>query len=102
MDTPQKHWTVEHDKTKCALCVVCARHCPREALRRDEEGNSLALYFNASRCDGCAGDALCEENCPEDAITMELARPELVPPDTLPWIEKRKEAFKKGESTKYM
>ncbi len=76
MNTNNKHWTVDHDKNKCALCVVCARHCPREALRRDEEGESLSLYFNASRCDGCSGKALCEENCPESAIrSVESATP---------------------------
>ncbi len=69
MSNNEKNWKVDHDKSKCALCVVCARHCPRGALRRDEEGENLTLYFNASLCDGCAdGEALCEKNCPESAI----------------------------------
>ncbi|MDJ0764405.1 MAG: hypothetical protein QNJ97_15620 [Myxococcota bacterium] len=67
-ETPSKNWTVAHDETKCALCVVCARNCPTAALRRDEEGDNLALYFNSGLCDGCGGNALCEQNCPESAI----------------------------------
>ncbi len=62
------NWTVDHDKNKCALCVVCAKNCPTDALRRDVEGASLALYFNANLCDGCGGEALCEAQCPEEAI----------------------------------
>ena len=63
-----KYYSVDHDKNKCALCVVCARNCPTAALRRDEENGQLSLYFNASLCDGCGGDPLCEKNCPEKAI----------------------------------
>lgn len=68
MSDKDTNWTVKHEKEKCALCVVCARNCPTGALRRDEEGNNLALYFSASLCDGCGGGALCEKNCPESAI----------------------------------
>lgn len=63
-----ENWKVDHDKTKCALCVVCAKNCPTNALRRDEEGGNLTLYFNAELCDGCGGNPLCEQNCPESAI----------------------------------
>lgn len=64
----EQFWALDHDKTKCALCVVCARNCPTGALRRLEEGDTLALYYNASLCDGCKGEALCEKNCPEKAV----------------------------------
>lgn len=68
-DTPTgRFWTVDHDKNACALCVVCARNCPTGALRRDQGKDDLSLYFNASLCDGCGGDVLCEKNCPEKAI----------------------------------
>lgn len=62
------YYTVDHDKTKCALCVVCARNCPTGALRREENDGRLSLYFKASICDGCGGNAVCEKNCPEKAI----------------------------------
>lgn len=68
MSKIEERWTVNHDTTKCALCVVCARNCPTQALRREQEGNSLTLYFNSGLCDGCGGDSLCEKNCPESAI----------------------------------
>ena len=68
-------WSVEHDKNKCALCVVCARNCPTDALKRKEEGGNLTLYFNASLCDGCGGNPLCEENCPESAIVSTRGTP---------------------------
>lgn len=61
-------WTVEHDSTKCALCVVCAKNCPTEALQRDQEGGDLCLYFNASLCTGCEGIENCGTRCPEKAI----------------------------------
>ncbi len=64
------HWNVEHDNTKCALCVVCARNCPNGAVRRDETGEDLLLYYNASMCDGCDGDKTCQTNCPEEAIKI--------------------------------
>ena len=61
-------WTVEHDSTKCALCVVCAEKCPTGALRRDQEGGDLCLYFNKSLCTGCEGIENCGSRCPEQAI----------------------------------
>ena len=67
-------WSVDHDKTKCALCVVCARNCPTDALKREEEGGQLTLYFNSNLCDGCGGNPLCEENCPESAIVSTKAK----------------------------
>jgi hypothetical protein len=33
-----------------------------------EESETLTLYYNAELCDGCNGEALCERNCPEDAV----------------------------------
>lgn len=68
MSTRETYWKLEHDKTKCALCEVCARNCPTEALRRELEGDQLTLYYNESLCDGCDGSPTCEKNCPEKAI----------------------------------
>ena len=66
----KKHWKVDHDKTKCALCVVCARNCETGALRRDEDDDSLSLFYNAAICNGCKGDKKCEVTCPEEAIRI--------------------------------
>lgn len=64
------HWAVEHDRDKCALCVVCARNCPTGALRRDESDGQLTLYYNAELCDACGGDPACQRRCPEEAIKI--------------------------------
>jgi ferredoxin len=47
----------------CTLTPTCSSLCPTDAIRR-EEGN---LDFNHERCVNCG---LCEEGCPETAITM--------------------------------
>ncbi|WP_137286896.1 hydrogenase iron-sulfur subunit [Halorussus salinisoli] len=47
----------------CALTPTCTNLCPTDAIRR-REGN---LEFDHERCVNCG---LCEEGCPETAITM--------------------------------
>ncbi len=49
----------------CTLTPTCTNLCPTDAIRRTSEGK---LQFNHSRCVNCG---LCEEGCPETAITME-------------------------------
>jgi ferredoxin len=47
----------------CTLTPTCSNLCPTDAIRRTDEG----LEFNHERCVNCG---LCEEGCPESAITM--------------------------------
>ncbi|MFB6236134.1 MAG: hydrogenase iron-sulfur subunit [Halopenitus sp.] len=49
----------------CNLTPTCSNLCPTDAIRRTSEGN---LQFNHERCVNCG---LCEEGCPETAITMQ-------------------------------
>ncbi|GAA0207165.1 hypothetical protein GCM10009000_022010 [Halobacterium noricense] len=49
----------------CNLTPTCSTLCPTDAIRRTEDGN---LQFNHEDCVNCG---LCEEGCPETAITME-------------------------------
>ena len=49
----------------CNLTPTCSNLCPTDAVRRTEEGD---LEFNHELCVNCG---LCEEGCPETAITME-------------------------------
>ena len=47
----------------CTLTPTCSTLCPTDAIRRTEMG----LEFNHEKCVNCG---LCEEGCPENAITM--------------------------------
>jgi Fe-S-cluster-containing hydrogenase component 2 len=49
----------------CTLTPTCTSLCPTDAIRRTDDGR---LQFNHERCVNCE---LCEEGCPESAITME-------------------------------
>ncbi|MFB6302833.1 MAG: 4Fe-4S dicluster domain-containing protein [Haloferacaceae archaeon] len=48
----------------CTLTPTCTNLCPTDAIERSSEGE---LRFNHERCVNCG---LCEEGCPETAITM--------------------------------
>ncbi|WP_280536098.1 hydrogenase iron-sulfur subunit [Halopenitus sp. POP-27] len=48
----------------CNLTPTCTNLCPTNAVQRTDEGD---LLFNHERCVNCG---LCEEGCPETAITM--------------------------------
>ncbi|MFB6120604.1 MAG: 4Fe-4S dicluster domain-containing protein [Halobacteriaceae archaeon] len=48
----------------CNLTPTCSTLCPTDAIRRTSDGD---LQFNHERCVNCG---LCEEGCPETAITM--------------------------------
>lgn len=49
----------------CTLTPTCTNLCPTDAIRRSGDGE---LQFNHERCVNCG---VCEEGCPETAITME-------------------------------
>jgi Fe-S-cluster-containing hydrogenase component 2/coenzyme F420-reducing hydrogenase delta subunit len=49
----------------CNLTPTCTNLCPTDAIRRTDQGD---LLFNHERCVNCG---LCEEGCPETAITMQ-------------------------------
>jgi ferredoxin len=48
----------------CNLTPTCSTLCPTDAIRRNRDAD---LEFNHERCVNCG---LCEEGCPETAITM--------------------------------
>ncbi|USZ66907.1 hydrogenase iron-sulfur subunit [Halorussus salilacus] len=48
----------------CNLTPTCSTLCPTDAIRRTDDAD---LEFNHERCVNCG---LCEEGCPETAITM--------------------------------
>lgn len=49
----------------CNFTPTCSNLCPTDAIRRTDDGD---LEFNHERCVNCG---LCEEGCPETAITMQ-------------------------------
>ena len=49
----------------CNLTPTCTNLCPTDAIQRTDDGD---LLFNHERCVNCG---LCEEGCPETAITMQ-------------------------------
>lgn len=54
------------DSAACTLCHACVSNCPTPALKSG--GNTPALSFLEADCVQCG---LCEQACPEDAITLE-------------------------------
>ena len=65
---------IQVDSAACTLCHACVSNCPTPALKSG--GNAPALSFLEADCVQCG---LCEQACPEDAITLApgfLATPE--------------------------
>jgi Fe-S-cluster-containing dehydrogenase component len=62
---------VQLDQDKCTMCGSCAFACPTGALRVGREGG--ALLGMESLCIGCH---LCENTCPEQAITLQPIVPD--------------------------
>ncbi|HAA44732.1 MAG: iron-sulfur binding 4Fe-4S ferredoxin [Halomonas sp. 54_146] len=55
------------DSDACTLCHACVSNCPTPALKSG--GNTPALSFLEADCVQCG---LCEQACPENAITLLL------------------------------
>jgi TorA maturation chaperone TorD/Pyruvate/2-oxoacid:ferredoxin oxidoreductase delta subunit len=60
-------WTVSVE-SKCSLCGLCTRLCPRRALRITQDTDEMCLLFDPTACDGCAA---CQQWCPEVAVTVD-------------------------------
>jgi TorA maturation chaperone TorD len=60
-------WTVAVE-SKCSLCGLCTRLCPRKALRITQDRDEMCLLFDPTVCDGCAA---CQQRCPEGAVTVD-------------------------------
>jgi 2-oxoglutarate ferredoxin oxidoreductase subunit delta len=49
----------------CKSCGICAAFCPRECIKKDEDG--APIVEDADRCTGCGW---CEVHCPDFAISV--------------------------------
>ncbi|WP_433924256.1 4Fe-4S binding protein [Vreelandella sp. 21] len=56
---------IQVDREACTLCHACVSNCPTPALKAG--GDTPALSFLESDCVQCG---LCEQACPESAITL--------------------------------
>ncbi|RUR31929.1 4Fe-4S dicluster domain-containing protein [Vreelandella andesensis] len=56
---------IQVDREACTLCHACVSNCPTPALKSG--GDTPALSFLEADCVQCG---LCEQACPEDAITL--------------------------------
>ncbi|CAO1668595.1 4Fe-4S dicluster domain-containing protein [Vreelandella indica] len=56
---------IQVDRDACTLCHACVSNCPTPALKSG--GKTPALSFLEADCVQCG---LCEQACPEDAITL--------------------------------
>ncbi|MDN7131387.1 4Fe-4S binding protein [Halomonas sp. MC140] len=56
---------IQVDRDACTLCHACVSNCPTPALKSG--GNTPALSFLEADCVQCG---LCEQACPENAITL--------------------------------
>ncbi|HSP31564.1 MAG TPA: 4Fe-4S dicluster domain-containing protein, partial [Halomonas sp.] len=57
--------TIQVDSEACTLCHACVSNCPTPALKSG--GKAPALSFLEADCVQCG---LCEQACPENAITL--------------------------------
>lgn len=71
------------NEKECTLCGSCAIHCNTGALRYEGK-DILDIYNTHTFCVGCR---ICEEICPEKAITLEKAL------DIAGFIEKKENKF---------
>nr|WP_290702307.1 4Fe-4S binding protein [Halomonas sp. UBA3074] len=63
--TGAAYGAIQVDSDACTLCHACVSNCPTPALKSG--GKTPALSFLEADCVQCG---LCEQACPEDAITL--------------------------------
>lgn len=67
---------VKLDQRTCSLCEVCAQRCPTGALSITRRESSLELFFDCRLCNGCDGEVICQEVCPEKSIEVVRTTPD--------------------------
>ena len=65
------NYIARFDPSRCSDCGKCARVCPAEAIKMQEEmrdADRRHPVLNQTRCLGCG---ICVRNCPQNAIRLE-------------------------------
>ncbi len=64
-EKPKKAFEIDIFMGWCKSCGICAAFCPRECIKKDENGSPVVEDPN--RCTGCGW---CEVHCPDFAISV--------------------------------
>jgi 2-oxoglutarate ferredoxin oxidoreductase subunit delta len=75
-ETRKKAYDIDIFMGWCKSCGICAAFCPRNCIKRDEDG--APVVEDSSRCTGCGW---CEVHCPDFAISVRPRNLETVAPD---------------------
>ncbi len=57
------------DSEKCIHCLFCFIYCPDSSIKVNEEGKMTGIDL-----DYCKGCGICAEECPKEAIHMEIEK----------------------------
>ena len=66
LPAPAPFGTINVDGSACTLCMACVSVCPVSAIQGG--GDLPQLHFRESHCVQCG---MCEQACPEDAISLQ-------------------------------
>ncbi len=59
-------WRARKFSDACSVCLTCAQLCPTGALVAEETRSTISILFHLRLCTDCG---LCENLCPENAIS---------------------------------
>ncbi len=69
-------WRARTFSDACSVCLTCAQLCPTGALVAEETKSKISILFQLRLCTDCG---LCENLCPENAISnASVAGPEVL------------------------
>lgn len=57
------------DSEKCIHCLICFIYCPDSSIKVNSEGKMTGIDL-----DYCKGCGICAEECPKQAIYMEIEK----------------------------
>ena len=67
-NAPKPYQWIRFDENKCSRCGLCINYCPRDVLKKDDQGLPFMKYR-----DDCWYCDVCSFVCPRKAVTLEEA-----------------------------